>query len=422
MLNSYLSNRDLERLLFVMSEAIDIGTDNLARHQIRTAYIAWEISKELKLDKRDINEIVISALFHDIGAISEDYRLLSTLNESDNDYIHCVKGEIILNDFSQIIKGAKYVRYHHTDYEKLKKICEKKFHLGSQILFLSDYIDRNSRQFNEECVLEMSSKIYPVIIDLLASGKVMKEVSDAFEQISMKEEFWLNLNSYSIIMTLFDEDDMFGLKNKIQFSSILDFIVTIVDMKSYYTVAHSTGVAIASKNIGGLLGLQSNDIDWLYLAGYLHDIGKIAVPKKILDKKGKLTKEEYMIIKRHPYYSYRILSSIELFKPFSTAAFHHENSKGSGYPFKLSGKLLGKRERIVGAGDLFTALYEDRPYRERMKESEIQHIIDERMIAGLLDKKIGKVIKNYYGEVAKLIKEKQDEMQEIYYNKFSNLL
>lgn len=420
MLNNYLSNKDIEKLFLIMSEAVDIGTDNLAQHQIRTAYIAWEISKKLELNKRDTSEIVISSLFHDVGAISESFKLPMGLMEFSDSSAHCIKGERILQDFPKIIKGSTFVRYHHTDYETLKNVVDKKFHLGSQILFLSDYVDRISRKFNNNCVLSMSSNITPFIIDLLASGKVMKQVSDAFEEVSIREDFWLNLNSPSIMSLLFDEENLFGLKNKIQLSSILNFIVTVVDMKSYYTVAHSTGVAVASKNIGDLLGMSNDDVEWLYLAGYLHDIGKIAVPQEILDKPGKLTKEEYMIIKRHPYYSYRILYSVDGLRSFANAAFHHENNKGSGYPFKLKGSDLSEREKIIGAGDLFTALYEDRPYRSRMKEKEILKIIDERMSAGLMDKKIGKIIKNYYGEVSKLIIDKQKEMQEIYNGKFVN--
>jgi HD-GYP domain-containing protein (c-di-GMP phosphodiesterase class II) len=103
------------------------------------------------------------------------------------------------------------------------------------------------------------------------------------------------------------------------------------------------------------------------IAGYLHDLGKLAVPKEILEKADKLSMEELNIVRSHTYHTYRILSHMEDFKTINQwASFHHERLDGSGYPFHISGFDFPLGSRIMAVSDVFTAISEDRPYREGM--------------------------------------------------------
>ncbi|MGC8574942.1 MAG: HD-GYP domain-containing protein [Caldisericum sp.] len=122
------------------------------------------------------------------------------------------------------------------------------------------------------------------------------------------------------------------------------------------------------------------------IAGYLHDLGKLAVPKEILEKPDKLSTEEFNVVKSHTYYTYRILSCIPNFETINRwASFHHERLDGSGYPFRLSAFDLPLGSRIMAVADVFTALTEDRPYRAGMDVDKALKIIENMSQNNILD-------------------------------------
>ncbi len=123
----------------------------------------------------------------------------------------------------------------------------------------------------------------------------------------------------------------------------------------------------------------------MLVAGYLHDLGKLAVDPNILDKPSKLTKDEYNIIRSHTYYTYKLLNTIPQFDIISEwAAFHHERLDGTGYPFHLDRQSLSIGARVMAVADIFSAITEDRPYREGMSKEKtikvLRSLIDNQAI------------------------------------------
>lgn len=106
------------------------------------------------------------------------------------------------------------------------------------------------------------------------------------------------------------------------------------------------------------MGLPASEVNNQLRAGLLHDIGKLGISNRILDKPGKLTGEEFAQIKKHPALSYEILS---LVTPFESVYSHHEKLDGSGYPRGLTGESLDLPTRILTVADIFDALANDRP-------------------------------------------------------------
>ena len=99
------------------------------------------------------------------------------------------------------------------------------------------------------------------------------------------------------------------------------------------------GVAAAARKLAELSGMNETDCKKMAIAGYLHDVGKLRVPNSILEKPGKLTDEEFNIIKEHTYYTRWILKDVDGFEKIANwAAFHHEKLNGKGYPFHLTGE------------------------------------------------------------------------------------
>jgi len=150
----------------------------------------------------------------------------------------------------------------------------------------------------------------------------------------------------------------------------------VVDAKSPFTSRHSRGVADAASMISITLGYSEERIQEIHRAALLHDLGKLRVPNSILDKPGKLTGDEFMVVKEHPALTQEILGRIPAFREMAfIAGAHHEKLDGTGYPNKLGASDLSPEARIIAVADVYAALSEERPYRESLDLSQIAAIM-----------------------------------------------
>jgi len=151
-----------------------------------------------------------------------------------------------------------------------------------------------------------------------------------------------------------------------------------VDAKSPWTLGHSERVTALSLAIGREMGLTAKELDMLQRGGLLHDIGKIGIPGSILDKPGKLTREEFAIIQEHPEKGARILEPIPAFQEIiPVVTQHHERFDGKGYPWGLSGEAISLGARILAIADVYDALTSDRPYRVALRpEDAISYVAE----------------------------------------------
>ena len=142
-------------------------------------------------------------------------------------------------------------------------------------------------------------------------------------------------------------------------------ILHALDCKDHYTFGHSLRVTFYSLLIGNELKLSSNELYNLELACLFHDIGKISIPDSILLKPGRLTDDEFAVIKTHPEKSVEILSDFQDFGEICTyIKHHHESWNGSGYPDGLQGENIPFFSRIMILADTFDAMTSSRPYRQ----------------------------------------------------------
>jgi HD-GYP domain-containing protein (c-di-GMP phosphodiesterase class II) len=151
----------------------------------------------------------------------------------------------------------------------------------------------------------------------------------------------------------------------------------VVDAKSPYTARHSQGVAEIAVGLATTLGLGPVVQRTMHRAGLLHDIGKLGVSNRILDKPGKLDAEEWVAIKRHPELSMAILGQVDVFSELAwLGGTHHERLDGSGYPFGLRAGELDLPARVLQVADVAEALTAERPYRAALPLDEVFAIID----------------------------------------------
>ncbi len=153
-------------------------------------------------------------------------------------------------------------------------------------------------------------------------------------------------------------------------------LVNAIDAKDKYTHGHSSRVAEYSRKIAELAGKSSKDCEDVYYAALLHDVGKIGVPGSIINKNGKLTDEEYNIIKQHPTKGVQILSSITDFPYLSVGAhYHHERYDGRGYPEGLKGTDIPEIARMISVADAYDAMTSKRSYRDPIPQQKVREEI-----------------------------------------------
>ena len=185
-----------------------------------------------------------------------------------------------------------------------------------------------------------------------------------------------------------------SLKRQLEYKNItvesIQAIARTIDAKDEYTNGHSIRVGAYSKIIAENLGMSSDEVDNIYYIALLHDIGKIAIPDSILNKPGRLTDEEFAVMKSHTTEGMKILTKIEtnasehgtmddnyLKESIEMAHFHHEKWNGTGYPTGIRGEAIPLSARIMAVADVFDALVAERVYKKPFSYEKAMAIITE---------------------------------------------
>ena len=159
-----------------------------------------------------------------------------------------------------------------------------------------------------------------------------------------------------------------------------------VDLKSSYTLGHSSAVAALAETAGRAAGQDEPTCTALRRAGLLHDLGMVSVPTNIWEKPGPLSTAEWERVRLHPYYTERVLARSPLLAPLGAlAGAHHEWLDGSGYHRNVPASLLGLPARILAAADCYHALTEARPHRPARSPEEAAKVLEEQAAARRLD-------------------------------------
>jgi HD-GYP domain-containing protein (c-di-GMP phosphodiesterase class II) len=167
-----------------------------------------------------------------------------------------------------------------------------------------------------------------------------------------------------------------------------------LDARDKYTAGHSDRVSINSTVIAEAMRLAPEEIEIIRIGARLHDIGKIGIPDTVLQKPGKLTEDEYALIRLHPQIGKKILEKVErLQKYLPIVELHHEDYDGGGYPYGLHGQSVPVGVRIVHVVDVFDAITSDRAYRKARSREDMVAIMssesgkqfDPAVLAAFLD-------------------------------------
>lgn len=213
----------------------------------------------------------------------------------------------------------------------------------------------------------------PIQVDGLNVGIIC---FDCFNKAGFSKTSKKILKFYAQIISNFYTQKIFHEKEKKMYDDIVTALVSAIEVKDKYTEGHAKRVREYSCAIAEELNLPMEKINDISTAALLHDIGKIGISTEILNKPGRLTDEEYSIIKQHPAYTKTILEKISGFCTITDFAYnHHENYDGSGYPRGLKHNEIPLEAQIIQVADAYDAMTSERAYRKALSSNDALQII-----------------------------------------------
>lgn len=383
---------DVLGLVAACSYALDCVETELvhvtSRHAKRVAYMSVCVAEQLGICGKDLQDLAVYALLHDNALtqyIQEElHSNLTDMKEMPRIGVHCSIGEENIQGFPFHTDVKNVILYHHENADGSGPFGKKseEVPLFSRIIHLCDLLDQAC------CRKAFTTETWEWAKDVLQRIRgtmVDEKCAEALERI-FSEEYFLSLGG-NFEASLWNKVPR--QKQELDFSQIkklAGFFAKIVDYKSPFTSTHSIGVAERAEKLSRYMGFDEETVQKMYLAGALHDIGKVAVGNEILEKPDRLTDAEFAVMKHHAAYTYNILSEIDDFEEIRDfAAFHHERLDGTGYPFGKDASELNVQERMMACIDIYQALTESRPYKKGMSHERACEILKNMADKGWLD-------------------------------------
>jgi putative nucleotidyltransferase with HDIG domain len=426
-----------------LSYALDIAEGQPQGHAVRSCLIGMQIAAELEMDAADRSHLFYALLLKDAGCSANANRM-SLLYEADDletkrtsklldwtdkraSFIWAARSVAPGAGLRKRIEVLKGIR---DEGDVTRKFMEARCDRGAEIarmLFLSEDTAAGIRCLDEHwdgrgmpdglreeeiplpariMCLAQTVEVFHANEGLKATRKMAKArrgtwfdpaLVDAFLGFANDRAFWEGLETPDV--SAWEPEDFALSGDDARLDRIAEAFARVIDAKSPFTARHSERVAEIADGIAGVLGFDEDERRVLRRAGLLHDIGKLAVSNRVLDKPGKLTDDEFAAIKTHPVFSLQILERAPCFASLAElAANHHEKLDGTGYPRGLRGKDLDMPMRVLAVADIYEALTADRPYRGPLPAHEALAIID-RDVPDKLDPEARWALGVYVGEL-----------------------
>lgn len=408
----YTPRVSLLELCLSLSEAVDLVSNQVSRHHMQVAYISLALGREMGFSPDSQRDMVLAGILHDIGALSLQHRIDTLSFDMDDHDVHAELGYRLLQGFDPFYRIARIVKYHHHDWQRVQSEGVDA-PIESQVLYLADRLAVLIKK-NEDILSQV-----PRIMERIRQWKgehFNPDLVEALENLSQREIFWFDAVEPRREVLNYREAGASMVNLGIEgLTSLARLFARVIDFRSRHTATHSSGVAAVAAFLSEKMGLSHLEAGLMRVAGYLHDLGKLAVPVEILDKPGPLDSRERNIVKAHPYYTYRLISQIKGLEIINHwAALHHERLDGSGFPFHLKAEAIPMGSRIMAVADVFTAITEDRPYRQGMDGKEALDTLQKMVRQHALDPSAVAVLGDNFNELNHLRMEIQSAALESY--------
>jgi len=436
--------RSMERIALsgvigALSYALDIAEGERPGHAVRSCLIGMRLAQEIELSSPERSDLFYALLLKDAGCSANANRM-SGLFEADD---RAAKATSKLVDWTDrraallwslrtVAPGAglrrrlEVLRGIRDEGDVTRKFMEARCDRGAEIarmLFLTEETALAIRSLDEHwdghglpdglrgeeiplaariLCLSQTAEVFHAAGGLQAARVVAKRrrgrwfdpaLVDAFLRTCRDRAFWATLEAPDVSQWEPAEFALTGDEDRLD--RIAEAFARVIDAKSPFTARHSQRVAEIAAGISSVLGFDADERRSMRRAALLHDIGKLAISNRILDKPGRLTDEEFRAVKAHPVYTRQILARAPCFASLADlAANHHEKLDHSGYPRALGAPDLDLPMRILAVADVYEALTADRPYRGSMPVEQALSIID-RDVPHRLDAEVRRALDGY---------------------------
>lgn len=360
-------------LLEALTQVMGSAKGYLVDHGPRVALVAAQIGDRMGLSRREISELLFASILSDMGMVGlAEEAWENPVPELPPDVRarvqkHPVRSQQRVSLIPHLEHLAPLVRHHHEWWDGTgypDRLSGGEIPVGAQILRLADTVvalgqprphrgplsDESIREAVEEGKgTEFGPEVARTFLQLHRAGDIPEYDTAAFRHaVSRASEHLL-------------PDEVSPLSS----DQLLTILANLIDAKDPYTAGHSRRVATLAVEVAGQLGLQEHMQSTLWAGGYLHDLGKLRVPIRILAKNGRLTDEEFARVRAHPTDGATILEGIPSLRHLTTGArYHHERWDGGGYPEGLRGDHIPLIGQILAVCDSYDAMTSKRAYRD----------------------------------------------------------
>ena len=401
---------NIRSLLGVLSRTLNLINPEMQHHHEQTAYLAYQVAKELGLSDEELFLVLNASLLHDIGEVvvlpegEKSFKEGETLEERQR--IARV-GANMLRDIDGFQTVADIIEVNQDAYIPSKDLTLR----VAQTIHLADFVVTELN--TSETVLNQVKRIMTEV-ETYNGTLFSPDVVGAFKVVSVRECMWMDLAlNPTYMLAQIGPLRVVPLDKLVIFTSLIS---RVIDFRSPFTAMHSAGVAATAKELARLAGMSEDDVMMMEVAGNLHDIGKLRVPNSILEKPGKLTDDEFNVMREHTYYTNMILQDVDGFEKIRKwAAYHHEKLNGKGYPFHLNADQLDEGSRIMAVADIFSAITEVRPYRAGMNKDQVIRVLTENVERGEICSRVVELLLDHYDEVDTVREHKSREVGKRYY-------
>jgi len=366
-------------LLEALTGVMGVSNGYLKSHGPRVATLGRQIARAVSLDEREVARVTLAGVMADIGMIGLAERAWEAatpvLDADTREKVraHPIRSAGTVGGIPHLGTLADLVRHHHEWYDGTgypDGLQGTRIPVGARVLRLADTI----------VALASARPARPA----LGPARI-REIVEESRGIEFDPEIvnaWVDLNDREMV----SEFDPRAFERQVKLSAeqlvpesvsplssdqLLEILASVIDAKDPYTAGHSRRVAVFAVAIADQLGFDAELKGTLWAAGYLHDLGKLAVPVRVLVSPGRLDPGDMQLVKAHATVGAEILSSIPSLRHLRAAArYHHERWDGGGYPEGLAGDNIPLVPRILAVADAYDAMTTGRAYRAGCSHAE----------------------------------------------------
>lgn len=423
----------LSELVSALSYALDLVEGHAAGHAVRTALISLRLATELDLSPDQRSALLYATLLKDAGSLTTTARL-SAISRGGDTALERTRSQIewfralgpardtlrrVAGHGQSLTRAVCLAARNFVGVDLARELMTARCRRGASVVFLLGLPDAAANAIlsadehwdggglptglraREIPLLARIMGIAQAIEDLLAHHGVVvaREVVerrrgtsfdpalvDALIPLWQDVTFWQELERADVRarLALAEPEEHILRAEELHVDLIAEALGTVIDAKSPYTYRHSEGVAALAVGMADLLGFSPIELRDLRRAALLHDVGKLGIPNRILDKRGPLTTDEARELRQHPAHTHEILSRIGCFRDLAeVASSHHERLDGTGYHRGLTGDQLSPAARVLAVADVAEALSAERSYHAARPQSEVLRIMAQEVGTGL---------------------------------------